>query len=699
MINLNNPKYYINRELSWLKFNTRVLSQSSIKRLPLLERLKFIAIYATNLDEFYMIRVAGLKQLFAARVVESGPDRLTPLQQLREIRAYLNREKVELIQNYKTIVSELEKEGLYITEYKNLNKELKKKADEYFFEQLFPIVIPIAVDSTHPFPHLNNLSFALAVKLTDKDNKNEIKYGMVRISRVLPRFVQVDDNYYIPVESLVQEHLDSLFPGFEAVSIASFRVTRNADIVIEEEEADDFMEILEQGLKLRKKGAFVRLEISSNADEDIVEFLNSHLKIFPRDIYEYDIPLNLGTLWQIVGNQHFAHLTEEPYKPKLLPPFEENSSIFEVIEKGESILFHPYESFEPVTKLIQAASKDPKTLSIRMTLYRVEKNSPIISALIDAANNGIQVTVMVELKARFDEENNLVWAKSLEKAGAHVVYGISGFKVHAKITQIIRKVDNKLKFYIHLATGNYNGATAKIYSDVSFFTSRSEIVTDSTTFFHILTGFAKKQRLKYLSMSPTQIKPKLLSLINGEIAHKDKGRIILKANSLVDQDIIKALYKASMAGVQCDLIIRGICCLKPGIKGISENINVISIVGKYLEHARIYYFEHAPVKMYISSADLMPRNLERRIELMTPIEDSKLNNTLKEILDLQLADNTLSWQLKENSNYYKREKKESEKEINSHEILESYINKMYKSFYKIRVKKQSNLARKFLRDN
>ncbi len=698
MINLNNPKYYINRELSWLSFNSRVLSQSAMEKLPLLERLKFIAIYATNLDEFYMIRVAGLKQLFAARVIESGPDRLTPLQQLREIRAYLNKEKIELIKNYKTIISLLEKEGLYITEYNKLDTKLQKKADEYFFEQLFPIVIPIAVDSTHPFPHLNNLSFALAVKLTDKDNKTYTKYGMVRISRVLPRFVQVDDNYYIPIESLVKEHIDSLFPGFEANSIASFRVTRNADIVIEEEEADDFMEILEQGLKLRKKGAFVRLEISSGADEDIVEFLNSHLKIFPRDIYEYDIPLNLGTLWQIVGNQHFANLTEEPNKPKLLPPFEENSSIFETIERGEALLIHPYESFEPVTKLIQAAAKDSKTLSIRMTLYRVEKNSPIIAALIEAANNGIQVTVMVELKARFDEENNLVWAKSLEKAGAHVVYGISGFKVHAKITQIIRKVDNKLKFYIHLATGNYNGATAKIYSDVSFFTSREEIVTDSTTFFHILTGFAKKQRLKYLSMSPTQIKPKLLSLINAEIAHKDQGRIILKANSLVDQDIIKALYKASKAGVKCDLIIRGICCLKPGIKDVSENINVISIIGKYLEHARIYYFEHAPTKVYISSADLMPRNLERRIELMTPIDDSKLSNTLKEILDLQLADNELSWKLFENGTYVKIEEK-GEKEINSHNILETYINKMYKSFYKVRVKKDSNLARKFLKDN
>ena len=694
MTNLNNPKYYINRELSWLRFNSRVLAQSTLKHLPLLERLKFLAIYATNLDEFYMIRVAGLKQLFSARVVESGPDRLTPLQQLREIRAYLNREKNELIRSYKEITSLLEKEGLFIQEYNELDTELQKKADDYFFEHLFPIVIPIAVDSTHPFPHLNNLSFALAVKLTDKDNQTETKFGMVRISRMLPRFVQVDDEHYIPIESLVERHIENLFPGFIARSVSAFRVTRNADIVIEEEEADDFMEILEQGLKLRKKGAFVRLEIQSGADEEIVEFLNAHFKIFPRDIYEYDIPLNLGTLWQIVGNQHFAHLTLEPNKPKILPPFEENRSIFDTIESTEAMLVHPYESFEPVTRLIQSAAKDPKTLSIRMTLYRVEKNSPIVAALIDAANNGVQVTVMVELKARFDEENNLVWAKSLEKAGAHVVYGISGFKVHAKITQVIRKVDNKLKFYIHLATGNYNGATAKIYSDVSFFTSRPEIATDATTFFHILTGFAKKQRLKYLSMSPTQIKPKILGLINDEIAHKEGGHIILKANSLVDQDVIKALYKASMAGVKIDLIIRGICCLKPGIKGISDNINVISIVGKYLEHARIYYFKHAKPNIFISSADLMPRNLERRIELMTPIENEKLAHTLKEILDLQIADNELSWQLKEDGEYIKKDRGD-EKAINSHNILESYINKLYKSLYKDRTKKSGNLSRKF----
>jgi len=681
MINLNDPKLYINRELSWLKFNTRVLAQSQKKSNPLLERLKFLAIYATNLDEFYMIRVAGLKQLFSARVIVTGADQLTPLQQLRDIRSYLHKEKETVEHSYKEIVAELEKKDFLIKDYNDVKDEFKKSADEYFFTNIFPIIIPIAVDATHPFPHLNNLSFSLAVKLQDADNPDEVKFGMVRIPRVLPRFVQVSENCYIPIESIVERHIEDIFAGFKLVASTPFRVTRNADIVIEEEEADDLMEILEQGLKLRKKGAFVRMEIRKGACRDIIDFLNSHLKIFQRDIYEYETPLNLGALWQVVSNKHFSSLMLPPNTPKTLPPFEANKSIFNVIDKDDVLLLHPYESFDPVTKFIQNASKDPKVLSIRMTLYRVEKNSPIIQALIDAANNGIQVTVMVELKARFDEENNLVWAKTLEDAGAHVIYGITGFKVHAKVAQIIRKVDGKLKFYIHLATGNYNANTAKIYGDVSYFTSKEEVAKDTTTFFHILTGFSKQQKLKFLSMSPTQIKPKLISMINNEAKKGKEGRIIAKANSLVDPDIIKAFYKASQAGVKCDLIIRGICCLKPGIKGLSENIRVVSIIGKYLEHARIYYFKHSSPNIYISSADLMPRNLERRLELMTPIRDKKLAWILNEVLNLQLIDNELSWELQSNGEYERIEKGDN-KAINSHTMLENYINKIHKSINK-----------------
>ena len=695
---LNNPNLYINRELSWLKFNSRVLYQATRKESPLLERLKFIAIYATNLDEFYMIRVAGLKQLFSNGIIVTGEDRMTPLEQLKAIRDYLHTEKLEVERIYKEIVNELKENNLLIIDYADLNEEQKNEALNYFFKNIFPVIIPIAVDATHPFPHLNNLSFSLAVKLKDKDNPEDTKYGMVRIPRLLPRFIQIEDNIYIPIESLIEQNIDTIFPGYTLITSAAFRVTRNADIVIEEEEADDFMEIMEQGLRLRKKGAFVRLEIQRSADEELIDFLNSHLKIFRRDIYKYDIPLNLGALWQIVGNKKFSHLKTPPYTPKILPPLDSSESIFHILNEEEVLLYHPYESFEPITKLIQTAAKDPKVLSIRITLYRVGTNSPIIQALIDAANNGKQVTAMVELKARFDEENNLIWAKALEEAGAHVIYGIPGFKVHAKITQIIRQSSGGLKIYSHFATGNYNVSTAKIYTDVSYMTSREDLCEDATRFFHILTGFSKYKRLNKLSMSPTQIKQKLLYMIESEKKKKEAGRIIAKMNSLVDSDVIKALYKASMAGVKIDLIVRGICCLKPQIKGISENIKVHSIIGKYLEHARIFYFKHAEPNIYISSADWMPRNLERRIELMTPIYNKNLAHKLYEILQLQLHDNELRWILQEDTNYKKVEIQKGQRPLNSQEFLENYINKLYKSMKKDSISKKSILTKPELKD-
>jgi polyphosphate kinase len=681
MPNLNNPENYINRELSWLKFNTRVLSEAMKKELPPLERLKFIAIYATNLDEFYMIRVAGLKQLFSAGVIVTGPDEKTPLDQLREIRSYLAKEKEDLEHTYQTIALGLKKENLLIQNYKEIDKELQAKADEYFFSDILPVSIPIAVNATHPFPHLNNLSFSLAVKLIDKDNPENFKYGMIRIPRVLPRFYHVSDNVYIPIESIVEKHAEEIFPGYTLVSSAPFRVTRNADMVIEEEEADDFMMIMEQGLKLRRKGAFVRLEIRENADEDLLKFLNSHMQIFTKDIYTYTVPLNLGALWEIIGNKDFSHLTIQPHNPKILPPLNTNESIFKILSKQDALMLHPYESFDSVTRLVQEASKDPKVVSIRMTLYRVEKNSKIIQSLIDAANEGKQVTAMVELKARFDEENNLHWAKALEEAGAHVIYGITGFKVHAKVTQIIRKEANGLKFYMHFGTGNYNASTAKIYTDISFFTAKEEFAKDSTTFFHILSGFSKYKKLNTLCMSPTQIKPKLISYINHEAKMGTEGQIIMKMNALVDTDVIKALYNASINGVSIDLIIRGICCLRPGIAGLSENIRVKSIIGKYLEHSRIFYFKHSEPNIFISSADCMPRNLERRLELMTPIFEKSLKEKVFEMLQLQIMDNMLSWNLQSNGDYEKVTKGH-DKAIDNHTILEEYINKIYKTMRK-----------------
>ncbi|MFW5614578.1 MAG: polyphosphate kinase 1, partial [Campylobacter hyointestinalis] len=462
----------------------------------------------------------------------------------------------------------------------------------------------------------------------------------------------------------------------------AFRVTRNADMVIEEEEADDFMMILEQGLKLRRKGAFVRLQIEKDPDPEILEFLNLHMKIFYKDIYEYSIPLTLGALWQIIGDKEFSNLLLPQYTPKTLPPFGQNVSMFDAIDKEDVLLFHPYESFDPVTQFIKEAAKDPKVISIRMTLYRVEKNSSIIQALIDAASDGKQVTVMVELKARFDEENNLHWAKALENAGAHVIYGITGFKVHAKVSQVIRQIGDKLKFYMHLGTGNYNGSSAKIYTDVSYFTSREDFAKDTTTFFHILSGFSKNRRLNLLSMSPMQIKERVIDMIKNEAKMGGEGRIIAKMNALVDSDVIKELYNASKAGVQIDLIIRGICCLRPGVAGISENIRVRSIIGKYLEHARIFYFKHASPKFYISSADWMPRNLERRLELMTPIYEPMLQDKLNEILRLQLSDNELAYELGSDGEYTSVIKKDNEKELNNHEFFENHLNRVFKTLKK-----------------
>lgn len=677
------PALYINRELSWLQFNTRVLRQAQDESLPLFERLKFLAIYGTNLDEFYMIRVAGLKKLFSAGVNVSGADRFTPLHQLREIREYLHKEQEVVEDCLQGIMKELEKEGIFFKSYKEVTPQQRQTLDRYFMENIYPVVIPIAIDATHPFPHLNNLGFGQIVKLRDKDDATIERYGLIRIPRVLPRFVDINNRIYVPIGSIVAEHIQDLFPGYELIKFAAFRVTRNADIAIEEEEADDFMEILEEGLKLRKKGELVRLELSVHADDDLLNFFNRHANVYKDDIYRFQTYLNLGSLWQVVGNKDFAHLTSPSFKPRNLPPLGSDENLYATLDKQDLLLFHPFESFEPVVRLIQIAAKDPDVVSIRMTLYRSGSNSPIVNALINAAESGKQVTVMVELRARFDEENNLHWAKALENAGAHVIYGITGFKVHAKAALITRRVDGKLKQYAHIGTGNYNPSTATIYTDISYMTSNDAITHDLTRFFHFLTGFSKKGKLHELYMAPTQIKPKILSLIQNETRMGAEGVIIAKMNALVDEDIIKALYKASQAGVKIELIIRGICCLRPGVPGVSDNIRVISIIGKYLEHARIYYFKHSTPQTYIASADWMPRNLLRRIELLTPISGEEVSNKLIQILQLQSSDNMLAYELQNDGSYLKI-KHEAGNLIDSHKIVETHTNKLYNS-----VKKQT----------
>ncbi|HIP41152.1 MAG TPA: RNA degradosome polyphosphate kinase, partial [Campylobacterales bacterium] len=671
-IDLTSPDLYFNRELSWLKFNTRVLAQAKDHALPPLERMKFIAIYGTNLDEFYMIRVAGLKSLFKARIQETAIDKLTPSEQLEAIHKTLHKEQRTVESSFKEIMKDLKEHDVTIKPYAKLSDKQKEIIKEQFFEQIYPVIMPIAIDATHPFPHLNNLSFALALKFEDKQGNT--KYGLIRIPRILPRFLEIG-HCFVPIESVVDHFSTELFYGFKKIASTPFRVTRNADIEIEEEEADDFMEILEEGIRARNRGTLVRLELMEDSDEELIEFLTTHLKLDPHDIYYYKIPLNLGTLWHIVGQEALAHLTLPTYTPKTLPPLGDNNDIFEVIEKKDVLLYHPYESFDPVVRFIEEASKDPDTLSMRMTLYRVGKNSPIVKALIRAALDGKQVTVLVELKARFDEENNLHWAKALEEAGAHVIYGITGLKVHAKIAQITKRKGKKLQGYLHIGTGNYNPTTSRIYTDVSYFTTKEEFNRDATRFFHYITGFSNHSALTTLVIAPTDIKPKLLSMIEHESSFAEKGLIILKANSLVDPDIIQALYHASIKGCKIELIIRGICVLKPAIKGVSENISVYSIIGKYLEHPRIYYFKHDQNECYISSADLMSRNLIRRIEIMTPIKDAPLKEKIKQILSLQLKDSKLRWKLKSSGEY--KQIKQGGKGINNHDILEDYVTKIY----------------------
>ncbi len=693
-IDLTSPDLYFNRELSWLKFNSRVLAQAKRKSLPPLERLKFLAIYGTNLDEFYMIRVAGLKALFKARVQETAIDKLTPAEQLKAIHKTIHKEQRVIENTFQEIMEELQKHKVAIKEFDELNSKQQEIIENEFFEQIYPVIMPIAIDAKHPFPHLNNLSFALALKLEDKEGN--IKHGLIRIPRILPRFLKID-HCYVPIENVVDHFSGELFSGLKKLASTPFRVTRNADLEIEEEEADDFIEIMEEGLRTRNRGMLIRLELIEGVDEDLIKFLTTHLELDPLDIYEYNIPLNLGTLWSIVTEPALSHLVLPTYSPKNLPPFSENKNLFKAIEKQDVLLYHPFESFDPVVRFIKEAAKDPDTLSMRMTLYRVGKNSPIVTALIKAAKAGKQVTVLVELKARFDEENNLHWARALEEAGAHVIYGIKGLKVHAKVAQVTKRKEKKLQGYVHLGTGNYNPATSKIYTDMSYFTTKQEFNTDVTKFFHYLTGFSDHSKLKTLTLSPDHIKPKLIEMIEHEMNFKDAGEIILKANSLVDPDIIQALYKASMAGCKIQLIIRGICTLKPGIKGISENISVYSIIGKYLEHPRVYCFKHDKNECYISSADLMPRNLIRRIEILTPIKEPKLAQKIKQILSLQLQDNQLRWKLK-SSGEYKQIKQGSDRAINNHLILEEYITKIHDKSQKETPEYVTELAKKLLKD-
>ncbi|RMA97231.1 polyphosphate kinase 1 [Hydrogenothermus marinus] len=670
-INLDNPKLYINRELSWLEFNKRVLEESEDENNPLLERLKFIAIFFTNLDEFFMIRVAGLKKLVSANVNTPSFDGLTPKEQLSKITKRTNQLLKETEKQYKHLLSKLKEEKIHIHSYKKLSKNLKNKADKYFEEFVYPILTPLAVDQTHPFPHLSSLSFNIIVEMISE----EIQFGLVPIPKILPRFIRLKENgkeeHYIYLEDLIINHIDKLFPNQEIRNVATFRVTRDADIVIQELEADDLLEEIEKGLRERRFGKPVRLEIKGGS-EFILNFLKDELNIKDYDVYRMNIPLNLSDLWTLYRKIDRPDLKFPPYVSYYPPQFNVEK-IFNILKKNEYIIFTPYESFDPIVELVEEAAEDPNVLAIKQTLYRVGKNSPIVEALSKAAQNGKEVTAVVEIKARFDEESNIVWAKRLEEDGVHVIYGVPGLKTHAKILMIVRKEETGLKKYIHLGTGNYNIETSKVYSDIHFLTSDKDIGDDVNKIFNLITGYFHPPKLNKLFISPVNLKDKILELIKEETKYGKDGRILAKMNSLVDPEIIKALYKASQAGVKIDLIVRGICCLRPGIENISENINVISIVGKYLEHARIFYFKSGGEEnIFISSADWMPRNFHRRVETLVPIEKKELKEKLKSILEIQLKD-TAKARILTSSGEYIRPKK---RDFNSQEVFEKWVRKI-----------------------
>ena len=640
--------YYFNREISWIKFNARILDQSTKTDLPLLERLKFLAIYGVNLDEFYMIRVAGLKKLYNRGIASVGNDGKTPAQQLNAIEKDLRIQQKELEKSYFSLKNSLTQEGIFILDYCELNFANQTRAKDYFFNNLYPVIVPVVIDAIHPFPHFNNLSFGIVIKVQNLKKFQEVSFALLRIPRFFPRFIEVEEGVFVTCESIVGEFADVIFEGFKVLSWCPFRITRDADFEIVEEEADDFIELLNEGLKARKRGEIVRLQVGKIQDEGLMEFLQSHLP--QADLFTYDLPLNLGALWEIVSHPHFVHLLHPHFSPKMPSILSKESHIFEVLDQQDILLFHPYESFDPIVRLIRQASKDPNVLSIKMTLYRVGKDSPIVQALIEAAEHK-QVNVLVELKARFDEENNLEWVRALEEAGAHVIYGVSGLKVHAKIALILRKESEKIKGYVHIGSGNYNIESARIYTDVSLLSSREDLVSDAIKFFHsLLAGLAQKTSLKSIFMAPMQIKTRILELIKQEREKGENGKIIMKMNALVDSEIIDALYQASQNGVKIELIVRGICALCPGVEGMSENIRVISIVGRYLEHARIYYFRHGGI--YFSSADMMPRNLERRVELLIPVIADQDAQRLLSFLHLQLEDSKGAYELNASGEYH-----------------------------------------------
>lgn len=639
-------QYYVNRELSWIEFDERVLGESRDKNNPLMERIKFLAITASNLDEFFMVRVASLIDMIHAGYNKRDIAGLKPKEQLELIsRATHGLVDTQYSTLMRSLLPQLEVEGIkVITGHDKLSEEQNKYIDRYFEEEVYPVLTPMAVDASRPFPLVRNKSLNIGALISKKGEDSE-EFATVQVPGVLPRLVEIPDNTgrtFILLEEIIERNIPKLFLNYDVVCAYPYRIMRNADLTIDEDEAEDLLKEIEKQIKKRQWGEAIRLEVADDIDKKLLKVLKKELAIDEDAIYKISGPIDLTFLMKLYGIDGYDHLKSEKHTPQPVPELADKTDIFAAIRERDILMHHPYQTFEPVIDFVRSAAKDPDVLAIKQTLYRVSGNSPIIAALAQAAENGKQVTVLVELKARFDEENNIVWAKKLEKAGCHVIYGLVGLKTHCKITLIVRREEDGIKRYVHLGTGNYNDSTAKLYTDLGLLTCSREIGEDATAVFNMLSGYSEPRAWNRLAVAPLWLKDRFLHLIEREknnVKEGKKAHIIAKINSLCDKDVIEALYEASSEGVKIELIVRGICCLKPGIPGISENISVRSIVGDYLEHSRIFYFENAGRhEVYCASSDWMPRNLERRVEIMFPILDEKLKERVIGILDILLAD-------------------------------------------------------------
>jgi polyphosphate kinase len=655
--------WYLNRELSWLDFNARVLALASDPNVALLERAKFLAIFSQNLDEFFQVRVAGLKDQVAAGVSSTTPDGRTPAQQLLDIRDQVDQLSQAALHAFEDeIVPALRSVGIVFSSWDEVDEDDRKYLDEVFEERIFPVLTPLAVDPGHPFPYISDLSLNLAVVVRDPVTQAR-RFARVKVPLLLPRFVVMPDGErFVALEDVIAAHLDSLFPGMTIEGQYPFRVTRNADLTLEDEEADDLLAAVEFELRRRRFGRAVRLEVDTSMTDEIRELLERELDVDGEDVYEYAGPIDLGGLWSLHAVDR-PDLKDPVWVPitqaRLARDDDEQVSFFRELRKGDILVHHPYSSFATsVEEFIRQASVDPKVQAIKLTLYRTSGDTSIIQSLIRAAEQGKQVAALVELKARFDEENNIEWVRELEKAGVHVVYGLVGLKIHSKTTLVVRDEQDGMRRYCHVGTGNYNPRTARLYEDVGLLTCDADIGADLTQLFNFLTGYGRDVEYRKLLVAPHDLRPRFAGLIENEIRSADAGgRLVFKMNSLVDAEMIDALYAASQAGVQIDLIVRGICCLRPGVPGLSDNIRVRSIVGRYLEHSRIYHFAHGSPDggpaYYIGSADLMPRNLDRRVEALVPVDDPQLRAQLDEILATELADDVLAWSLGADGTWHK----------------------------------------------